>query len=65
MRDCKNVVRTVKKGVGIVRCQFPQEDKDCDIKCQYYHVCTRGEYYNTYVRNPKKESNKDGNKKNS
>ena len=48
-----------------MKCEFSKEDKNCDIKCQNYHVCTRGEYYNTYIRNSKKESDEDGNKKNS
>ncbi len=41
-----------------MKCGFTNKDKDCDIKCQYYHTCTRSEYR-------QKEGKEDGNKKNS
>ena len=34
-------------------CEFPNENKECNITCQYYHTCTRSEY-------KKKEVKEDG-----
>ena len=27
-----------------MKCGFPNENKECNIYCEYYHTCTRGEY---------------------
>ena len=37
-----------------MKCGFPNRyNKECDIRCEYYHTCTRSEYY-------KKERQEDG-----
>ena len=41
-----------------MKCAFPNEDKECNIRCIHYHTCTRSEY-------KQKEGKEDGNKKNS
>ena len=42
-----------------MKCSFDRKGKkECDLKCEYFHTCTRSEYQ-------KKEGNENGNKKNS
>ena len=41
-----------------MKCSFANKrGKECDLHCQYYHTCTRSEYY-------KKERQEDGKQKN-
>lgn len=36
-----------------MKCGFPKQDKECNVRCEYYHTCTRSEYR-------KKEEQEDG-----
>lgn len=36
-----------------MKCSFTNQNKECNIKCQYYNTCTRSEYQ-------KKEGNQHG-----
>ncbi len=40
-----------------MKCGFANKNKECNIKCEYYHTCTRSEYN-------KKESADNGGKTN-
>jgi hypothetical protein len=39
-----------------MKCGFTNKDKECNIRCEYYHTCTRSEYN-------KKESREHGGSK--
>ena len=36
-----------------MKCGFTNKDKECNLHCEFYHTCTRSEYY-------KKEDREDG-----
>ena len=38
-----------------MKCGLSKEDKECDIKCQYYHTCTRSEYRKKEYEDGRKE----------
>lgn len=43
-----------------MKCGFPKENKECNLKCEHYPVCTRGEYYKKEQK--KQKEKKDGRK---